>query len=460
VNSRQVSIARRVAFEALLEVFGQPDAKADEILDSSIKKHNLTPRDAALAFQLCYGVLRNLTLLDYYIEPFLTKSLTRTPAPIATILRLGFYQKAFLERVPDYAIVNESVNLARSKVGDKHAQLVNAVLRNFLRQNELRALPDPAKDVFHYYRVKYSFPQWIIEIVKDVMSETRIEPFLEKSNTPAPLDLRINTMKADRATVCRMLRESGLREIEETPYSSAGVRIGEQSIHALRQSGILDRGFATVQDEAAQLVSFILEPRRDERIIDYCAAPGGKTTHIAEITRDRARIFALDVNPARLALVKNNAQRLGINSIETHRLDGAVYAKLKESKADRLLVDAPCSSLGVIRRHPEIRWLKEKTDIARLAALQLEICTRALELLKPGGIFLYSVCTFTRAETRDMVENLLHLFPQLELQSMRQSLRSGLDALITDEGFFQTFPHIHGTDGFFAARFRLTRSIS
>ncbi len=421
------------------------------------EQESVSRRDAALAFQLTYGVLRNCTRLDYYIEPFLSRSLKRTHHTALNILRLGMFQKLHLERVPDFAIVNECVLLAKRHCGKKTANMVNAVLRKAMQHPQFRRHPQRSKDPVRYLSVKHSFPRWLVQYLRCLLGDDEAEWFMAESNKAAPLDLRINMLNTTMKDVALVLKEAGVEDIKRMRFSPAGIRIPPASMNRVLESGILQHGLATVQDEAAQLVAYLLAPHPEETIIDYCAAPGGKTTHLAECTRDSARIIALDVNADRLERVHEHVQRLHLDSVEARVLDSSLYKRLRAHPADAVIVDAPCTALGTIRRHPDVRWTKTLSDIKRMARLQVKMCLDAVQLLKPGGVFVYSVCTVTDEETRDVVEAIRAQCPALIPQPVLNVLPRHGDEIVDHDGCLRMYPHRHETDGFFAARFILAK---
>lgn len=454
MKRKSVSIARIIALETLDRVLSQPEAMADETIDSLIHHHAVKEQDAALAFELSYGVLRNLSLLDYYIEPFLGRSIKHTPPKILNILRLAAYQKLKLARIPDYAIVNDSVELAKKYGNEQLAKLVNAVLRQFIKQKEPRSLPAKSRSPVQYCELKYSFPRWLVRYLRRQLGTLEAEHFMAESNKPASIDIRVNTLKISPKKLREQLKEMGFSAVEGMHYSPSGLRLIKARMTALRQTGILEQGLAVVQDQGSQLIPYLLAPQPNTTIIDYCSAPGGKTTHLAELTGDNAKIIALDINPKRLQLVEETCKRMGISSVSINLLTPKLYEELKRQKADAVLVDAPCTSFGILRRHPEIRWKKNKTDIKRMAKLQQTICSKALALLRPGGVFVYSVCTVTEEETTGIVNWLLKEYPYLKIEPVRDYLPRAGEEITTPEGFLQTYPHRHHTDAFFAVRLR------
>jgi 16S rRNA (cytosine967-C5)-methyltransferase len=452
--SPKISIARVVALETLEKVFSKRPTRVDDALSESITKHQPDSRDAALAYELCFGVVRNQTLLDYYIEPLLTRIIRRTQPTILHILRMGVYQKAFLERIPDFALVNESVNLARERKGSKAANFVNAVLRKFVDLPRLPELPQRSANNIRYLSIKYSVPEWLTRYLLIILGEKDAEWFMATSNKPAPIDLRVNKLKTTLNKTAERLRECGFNQLESMRFSPAGIRIQDGNIPQLIKSGLLAEGLVTVQDQAAQLVSYLVAPEPGDTIIDLCAAPGGKTTHCAELCEDKGSIFAMDINRDRLRLVEEQRLRLGLEGIRVLHPGSNEIKQFSKSKVDRVLVDAPCTALGTLRRNPDVRWARDPKDCMRMAKLQLSLCEKALSLLKPGGILVYSVCTVTDEETKDIVNTLETRFPGLIRESARDFLPAYAHEITTPDGLLRVFPHQHEMDGFFAVRFR------
>ncbi|MCX7766533.1 MAG: hypothetical protein N2246_07505, partial [Candidatus Sumerlaeia bacterium] len=257
MGKSSISPARLVALTALELIFQRNDVDADSILDELIRAKNLSERDASLAFELVYGVLRNLKLLDYYLEPFLARSTHHTPLQILNILRLAIYQKLKLTRVPVYALVNESVQLAKEKVGIGAGKLVNAVLRRFIAEEKPKDLPSKTKEPLNFFTIKYSYPSWLVRYLIKQLGESEAEKFMSQCNEPASLDLRTNILKIDPTELLHKLQQLGFKEAQRTKYSPAGIRLHGAKVSALRHCGIIEQGLATVQDEAAQLISYL-----------------------------------------------------------------------------------------------------------------------------------------------------------------------------------------------------------
>ncbi len=395
----------------------------------------LDRRDRAMLQEILYGVLRNLYYLDWRLKHYLTKP-DRLKKETLNNLRIGLYQALFM-RVPDWAVVNETVKIEKS-TGRNH-RLVNAVLRNIIRDREEPPLPDdPVKRLC----ILYSHPEWLVRrwITRFGLSET--EQLLKANNQIPHLTIRVNRLRRTREDIMKRLRQKGL-DVCLTKHSDAGIKIKPpydfQEIEAMI-------GDIFIQDEAAQMISILLQPKNGEKILDACAAPGGKSTHIAELTDDSAEIYAVDNSAYRIERMRQNIQKGGYRSIKV--VEGDVMAlKLRES-FDRILLDSPCSSLGVIRRNPDLKYKYTEDDLKGFHQRELNLLLSVSEFLRPGGLLLYSVCSIEPEETEDAVREFLHKRKDFYIIDREV----GLEAFIDDRGFFWTLPHRDEMDGFFAVR--------
>lgn len=443
---------RELAVEILLKVETRK-AYADILLDHVIERTALPARDRALLTQLVYGTLRWRGRLDWHLNRSLSRSLAGTKPYLRNLLRLTLYQLLFLDRVPDYAAVNEAVDLAKKRGGEKAGGLVNAVARAVLRERERRE-PDVESGRVSRLAVFCSHPEWLVKKWLDYFGADETEALLTANNQESFLTLRANRLRGERTALLELLRAKGF-DAEPAPWAPQGIRLKQGSAPD-RLPGF-EQGLFQVQGEASQLIAHILDPRPGERILDGCAAPGGKTTHIAELMEDRGEVIATDLSAQGLEKLKQNVRRLAVTSVKPFPVDlqrgltGALAAPY-----DRILVDAPCSGLGTLRSHPEAKWHREERDIRRLSKLQKKILRQAAGYLKPGGVLVYSTCTLTREENEEVVEDFLDREKNWTLESVEGYLPGEARALIRGE-YFLALPHKHDTDGFFAARMRKAR---
>lgn len=439
------SPARRAAFEALRQV-ARADGFAKQALDEVCAKRAVRAEDRGLASELCYGVLRFRARLDHALAARVHRGLASVHPEVLDVLRLGAYQ-LFFSRVPAHAAVDESVRLARiTHAGEAGARFVNAILRGLARDGE-PPLPDPTSDAQAHLAVKWSFPAWMVARVRDAVGDEQVAALLEAFDAPAPLHVRANALRTTREALVETLAGEGARA-SATPHAAQCLAV--ESLRDVAVSPAFAAGLYTVQDEASQLVALLCDPAEDARILDLCAAPGGKATALAE-RASRGRVDAVDRSPRKVAQVRGGAVRLGLSHVHTFPADGAAPLPFAQpGEYDLVLVDAPCTGLGVLRRHPEAKWRVTEEDVARLAVQQSRLLANAARYAKPGGALVYSVCTFTREETTDVTRAFLanHAEFALEPPSAEDLAR------LAPAGELRLFPHTHGTDAFYAARLR------
>jgi 16S rRNA (cytosine967-C5)-methyltransferase len=442
-----------MALDILLRV--AEGAFSDLALDGALGKDSkMDPRDRGLVTELVYGVLRHQARLDFALSHFLRKPLARVKPPVLMILRLGAYQLLNLDRIPHRAAVHATVELTSGIKLSRATGFVNGVLRSLARNPEAVPWPDPVLSPLLYLTHWLSLPEWLAVRWLDEFGFEEAAALGQAMLEPAPFTLRVNTLKVSREEYLERLHQAG-RSASPTRYASEGLVINGRGEDALPGSA---DGWFQVQDEASMLIAHLLGPLAGERILDACSAPGGKTTHIAALTGNRAKIMAFDLHPRRLELVVQGAKRLGCEGIETKPWDFTTPPDfLAGESCDRILVDAPCSGLGVLRRNPETRWRRTGEDIGRLAKLQRTILDQVAPLLRPGGALLYSVCTLTPEETKGVVQSFLASHPDFTMEDLRGLVPQEWGGLIGADGALHTFPHRHdGMDGFYAVRFRKT----
>ncbi|MDH3455064.1 MAG: 16S rRNA (cytosine(967)-C(5))-methyltransferase RsmB [Desulfuromonadales bacterium] len=444
--------ARYGAFDILQRV--ERGGYADRLLDHYLQRHPaMDARERGLLTELVYGILRLRGRLDFALAPFSRQPLQRLEPGALRLLRLGAYQLLELDRIPAHAAVHATVELAHQVGLGRVAGLINGTLRTLERERGNIAWPTP-DNLRAYLQHVCSLPSWLAKELLRQFPNADSRALAEALTAAAPLTLRTNTLKTDRDTLLAALAEAG-HSARACRYVGEGIIVEKRG--TLPLPGDHD-GWYQVQDEASMLIAHLLDAQSGETVLDACAAPGGKTTHIAALTGNRARILALDKHPQRVELIKQGADRIGCQGIEARCWDLTQQPDFLEPESfDRILVDAPCSGLGVLRRNPESRWSRRPADILALAELQRTILSQVAPLLRPGGHLLYSVCTFTAAETDAVVKDFLASQPGFVQEDFRPLLPAGWLELTTDSGCVRTLPHHHdGMDAFFAARFMKT----
>lgn len=402
--------------------------------------------DRGLAQELIGGVTRRRQTLDWVLGRLLTRPLADLTAPIRNILRIGAYQLIFLDRVPARAAVDEAVKLARRYGHEGVAKLVNGVLRNLDRRRGELEPPGFEQDPMGALEFRYSLPHWLAERWLGAYG-AESEALGAWSVTPPHLALRVNTLRADPATVLAALADAGV-PAERSPVVPEGIRLkGSFDVAALPG---YNEGWWYVQDEAAMLVARSLDPRAQETIIDVGAAPGGKTTHLAQLMGNTGTIWAIDQRGARLRLLEENLQRLGVTNVRPVERDASSLEGLP--LADRILLDVPCSGLGVLPRKPDLRWRQGEAQGRELAVIQQGLLRAAATAVKPGGTLVYSTCTIGRAENQEVIQAFLAAHPGFRLGNLAPFMPEAWHDDIEARGMFQLLPHRHGVDGFFIAR--------
>ena len=441
---KRASAARAVAAHVLTRVAAD-GAFADLALDAALAERPLPSRDAALATELVYGTLRWQRYLDWILAPHSKRRLPSLDAPVLAILRMTAYQLAFLERVPPFAAVDDAVTLARGKPGV--AGFVNAVLRAFARRGATEREPAPPRDPLDALATRCSFPTWLAARWVARYGRDEAEALMRAINERPPLTLRANTLRVSReALAARLAAEEGLA-LRPTRWAPEGLVVGGGGAPAA-WCAFAEGAFA-VQDEASMLVARLLEPRPGDTVADVCAAPGTKTTHLAQLLENRGRVLAFDPQPMRLARVREAAARLGAGIVEA--LDGTAEALAPRFSAacEGVLVDAPCSSLGVLRRNPDVKWRRQPGDLAASAERQRGILAAAAAMVKPGGRLVYATCSLEPEENEEVAGAFRAAHPDF-----RPDPPAAFPFPLEADGTLRCLPHRHGTDGFTAVRFR------
>ena len=461
--------ARAIALSLLVESVKSEEG-VDVLLDRALARCSFDSRERALTVEITYGVLRRLSTIDWRLEPVLEKPLPRLPVAVQMLLRLGAYQLLFLDRIPQSAAVNESVNLARAiagTVGRDWSGFVNAVLRALLRHPP-QPWPSMDLDASQGLALRYSVPGWLSRRWVERLGVASAEMACEGVSVAPPFTLRVNYLITTRDTLLETFAQLGIAA-KPTSVSPFGILIEDGgSVPSL--PGFHEGSFY-VEDEAAQLIPPLLDPQPGDIVLDACAAPGGKSTHLADLMHNKGIIYAVDRKGARLELLRSNCHRLGVQivvpivgdirqprewvpTIETAESPSVEKPKVADLSVDRILVDAPCSGLGVLRRHPEAKWRIDERALPRHQALQCQILEAVAPCLRPGGVLVYSTCSTEPEENEHVIEQFCRVHAEFQRESVVSWLPPAAQGFVTEQGAFSTVGNQFSMDGFYAARLR------
>ena len=428
------------------------DSYTDVALDRHLKTVDFPRQERGLVTELVYGIVRRQRTLDRLIEQFSQKSLTQQPPDLRRILQIGLYQLRYLDHIPPSAAVHTSVELAKQNGLRGLAGVINGILRNYLRQGA--AGQDPLKlpdDPVARIGIAQSLPDWIVSLFLAQWGETVTEQLAAYFNQTPTLDIRINPLKTTRDEVETMLNQAQV-VTQRLPYFPQALRLLEIPLPIPQLPGF-EQGYWTVQDASAQLVGHLLDPQPGEVIIDACAAPGGKTTHLAELMQDQGQIYACDRTVSRLRKVRQSQARLQLQSIQTWEGDSRCFplGEVVGQLADRVLVDVPCSGLGTLHRNPDLRWRQTPEKIAGLIQQQQDLLTQTATWVKPQGYLVYATCTLNPAENQAVITQFLAQNPQWQIEVPDFPL--GGQAW-SPSGWLQILPQEQAMDGFFMVKLR------
>lgn len=450
-------IPRKTALLVLDIVFQKNHAHLDRIITDVVDNADLdlSGRDRNFINILIFGVLRWREKIDWIIARYSNTPLKKINPGVLNILRLGLYQIFFLDRVPDSAAVNTSVELAKQSASHWVVKYVNAVLRNAVRNQKTLLFPSMENNPDRAISINQSFPLWLIRRwIKRFGIEDCVK-LCDSFNAIPRITVRCNTLKVQREQLQAALLPDA-EEICGTSFSPTGLGFAQPK-KPISEFSAFQNGWFQVQDEAAQLISCLLAPQPDEIILDACAGVGGKTGHMAQLMKNRGRIIAADRDGKKLSRLNNTMQQLGVVNVETAEYDFNHPAqKFKYLKFDRILLDAPCSGTGVIRRNPDTKWNISKALFTRSGKNQLHLLHNISSLLKTGGTLMYAVCSFEPEENESVVNRFLQTHKNFEVCRTYSDLLFDIRSFFDSNGFFRTFPHIHDMDGFFAVCLKRT----
>ena len=438
MNAERTSNARSAAFLSLLRI--EKESRYSNLeTDLTLRKTHLSDPDARLYTRLVYGVTERKLTLDYILSKLTSQPLGKLDREVLVILRLSAYQILYADRIPDAAAVNEGVELCK-RYRKSAAPMVNAVLRRLIREREEISFPDEEKEPISYLSAFFSVSPELCRLFFERFGMAECKKLLSAFAQTPPSTLRVNTLKTTRDDLSERLSARGIAA-EKTAFSPVGLKV-RAGISDLPE---LEEGLCFVQDEASQLCVSALDARPGMTVMDLCAAPGGKSFGAAICMEDRGEIFSFDLHANKLSLIEKGAEKLGIPIIKTNVADARVFQPEFEEKADRVLLDVPCSGLGVLAKKPEIRY-KNAEESEKLPQIQHAILEGACRYLKKGGRLIYSTCTLLARENEEIVDGFLSDHPDFERAELR--LPGGLEG---ENGRLTLLPQIHGTDGFFIA---------
>lgn len=440
---------RQIALTILYET-EQRNGYLNLVFMETLKKAPASSLSTAFIKELVFGVYRNKLLLDFIIRSHSSLRLKKIEPKILNILRMGVYQILFMDKVPAHAAVSESVALAKKNSRSRTYGFVNAVLRAVLRSiEEKKDLYPSKKDRIQYLSIRYSYPADLTCFFVNTFSQERAEKLMQAGNETPPLCVRVNTLKTTRDALAEALASIGV-QTQNTPYTDCGLYLfgaSEEIREKFRES-------FTVQDQSSQLAALALAPEPGDTVLDLCAAPGGKTTHLAELMKNQGKILAFDLYEKRLAGITDTADRLGITMIQTARADATIQNTAHIEVADKILLDVPCSGLGIIRRKPDIKYKENLTDFSEILKVQKQILNTAKDYLKPGGTLVYSTCTINPAENTQMVKQFLLENPTFKIDAIPGEHIAGEVKEQGKTGILELFPDTHASDGFFVCRMK------
>lgn len=448
-NARELSVR-------VLDEVDTKGAYANLALDRILSEAEIDSRERSLATEIVYGTLRNRAYIDWVIDSLTPRGIDSIDPKLLNILRTAIYQIRFLTRIPPFAAVNEAVNLSKKRAGRNTHRFVNGLLRSYVRRIRELVPPSLEEDPALSLSITYSFPRWMVERWLAEYGLGNTVKLCEYFNSSPQLTVRVNRLRATRQEVADRLAARGI-DVSLASHTEVGLVLKGAS--AVTHIPEFIEGLFTVQDVSSMLVAPVVNPRAGSLVVDACGAPGGKTTHLAELMDDTGTVLSLDVHEHRLRATREAASRLGLSSIKTMLHDATKELSGLEDQVDALLIDAPCSGLGVLNRRADARWRKTPDDINQLVELQKSILDAMSKCLKPGGTLVYSTCTITREENDDVIDWFLDSHRNFRPSAIANFLPASLVSLgglrSSNDHSIRLLPFVHGTDGFYIAR--LTR---
>ncbi len=438
------SISRNLAWQSILEF--QKSGKNPASILNALVTPDISPADRGLIWELTMGTIRYLKKLDYVAQKFIKAPLSSQKPEILAALRIGLYQLTQTTAIPEYAAVDDTVDIVHRALTKKDAGFVNAVLRAFLREQSKIKYPDPKTDPIGYLAIFHSYPEWLVKRWFARFGFDETEEILIAGNCRPKTSFKIIKQKIDRISAIEKLKKDGM-EVEEGRYLPDF--IATENAGAVLRSSLFTEGYLNVQDESQGLPLYLLEPPPGETVLDLCSAPGGKTIALADRVGPDGKVISIDIDPGRIGKIKENIARVGFSNIEIVKTD--LFEFTTTQKFRYILLDVPCSGLGTLSGNADLKWAKSEKDIKRLSELQLKMLTKASSHLSDDGCLVYSTCTTEPEEIEEVIGNFSRSHPQYRLEDGNSSL---LKPFKSDVGIYRSWPHKHGIGGGGFARLR------
>ena len=438
--------ARETALKILYKL-DKENGYSNIVLNEVIGKNkkNLNDKDIGLISEIVYGTTTWRLTIDEIIKKYSKIKLNKISVWILNILRIGIYQIIFLDKIPKSAAVNEGVNLAKRYGHKSSANFVNAILRK-VDKKDYEEFSDIKNDIERISK-QYSMPTWIIEELLQEMYIFKVEEICKYSNVKPKINIRINKLKTNKQELEENLKNENIKYTEGKINDFLVI----EKMKNIENMDLFQKGYFTVQDEMAGLISIVLDPKEGENILDCCSAPGGKTTYIAELIKNNGVIDAWDIHEHRVKLVKENANRLGITCINTKVQDATIYNEEYEIKYDKILLDVPCLGLGVLKRKPDIKWKRKKEDVEEINKLQMQILNTCSKYLKKGGELIYSTCSILKKENEDIIQMFIENNPNFEIVDLNEKYEKYTENSEEESKYIKLFQN-NENDGFFISK--------
>lgn len=438
--------SREIAVKVLTGVL-KDKSYSNILLNNFLNSSGLESKDRALVTEIVYGTLKYKYTIDKILSCFIKKDFNDIDIYVLNILRAAVYQMKYLDKIPEFAAVNESVEIAKKKKGIGVSKFINAVLRNYIRSKDMDFIKN-SSDLIKKLCYEYSFEPWMVKLLVQQYGSDIAEKILSGLNEVALVSVRVNLMKESYDNVFNELLKQNFN-IEKGYVNKEAIIISKGG--SIEQNELFKNGFITVQDESAMLVASSMDISNDMIIYDLCSAPGGKTTHICEILNNTGKVKAFDLHDNKLRFIENNAKRLGIKNLNCSKMDARVYNSEYAEKADRVLIDVPCSGLGIIKKKPEIKWHKSLKDLQNLINTQKSIMINAAKYVKQGGYLIYSTCTLNSEENEKNIKWFLDNNNKYKVEPLYFGNYDNI--IYSKEGWVTIIPNKY-MDGFFICKLR------